>query len=396
MFIRFAVRRFLFVMLLLLCPVVAQAAGAPYAVRQVAVEVPVAEDGSVTPASARQQALDMAADQGLRQLLKLITPEDTWAKHDEVLKKNPAKLMLERFNIVRESSRMPYSLVADVFFKRDMVRKMLADGGISFIDTRQETVLVVPVFVVGENAQLFEEENPWGGAIQAALDGPRLAQFMLPNGDYDDMMTLTAQMAMLGVAAPIQALAQRYKSDLVLVPVAKVEFRDGKRVLQVQSQWYGAQVMTPVNFEMDMPEAQQADVLQAAGKKLIQSVEAQWRTSRTVAVNKPQSLVAFLTVTQAADLEKALKDLNNIAAVQQAFLRSLTKHEAYIQIDYYGESDDLIQNLKANSLTLVEQEGRWILYPGRAVPTLKTQTEAPGAVESVADDAATEETESVE
>lgn len=382
--IRCAVRRILFLIALMLCPVLVQAAGAPYEVRQVAVEVPAAEDGSTNPATARQQALDLAADKGLRQLLQLITPQDTWTKHDEMLKATPAKTMLERFSIVQESSRMPYSLVADVFFKRDMVRKVLADNGIPFIDTRQEKVLVVPVYVVGENAQLFEEENAWGGAVQSAMEGPHLAQFELPAGSYDDMMTLTAQMAMLGVAEPIQALGQKYKADMVLVSVAKVAYRDGKRVLQVQSNWFGGQSLAPIAFEVNLPEASQNEALVEAGKKLIQGVEAQWRTSRTVAVNKPQSLVAFVGVSHAAGLEKTLKDLNGMASVQQAFLRSLTKHEAYIQIDYYGESSDLVDNLRSNNLTLTEQEGRWILSPGRSAPSVNTQTEAPQAVDAAA------------
>jgi hypothetical protein len=315
-------------------------------------------------------------------LLKLITPDDIWPKHDELLQKITPKNLIERFSIVQETSRMPYGLVVDLYFKRDMVRKMLADNGIPFIDTKQETVLVVPVYVVGENAQLFEEENAWGGAVQMALEGPHLAQFKLPNGDYDDMMTLTPQMALLGVAESIQALGQKHKADMVLVSVAKLILRGGQRVLQVQSTWYGSQSLQPVAFEMEMTEAKQLEVMQKAAQKLIKGVDAQWRTSNTVAVNKPQSLVAFLNVTQVAGLESALKTLNGLAAVQQAFLRSLTKREAYIQIDYYGESADLAENLRATGFVLNNQEGRWILNAGRSASSSIPQAEVPQAVDA--------------
>ena len=374
-------RKFLLLLVVLMVHMVALAAPMPYEVRQIAVEVQAAEDGGNTPALARQQAMDMATDQGLRQLLKLITPEDTWSKHDEMLQKTPPKNLLERFSIVQESSRMPYGLVVDLYFKRDKVRKMLADNGIPFIDTKQETVLVVPVYVVGENAQLFEEENAWGGAVQLALQGPHLAQFKLPNGDYDDMMTLTPEMALLGVAEPIQALGQKHKADMVLVSVAKVIFRGGQRVLQVQSTWYGSQSLQPISFEMEMSEAKQPHVMQKAAQKLIQGVDSQWRSSNTVAVNKPQSLVAFLNVAEVADLESALKTLNGLASVQQAFLRSLTKREAYIQVDYYGESADLAEVLRTSGYVLNNQEGRWLLSAGRGAAEFSPQAEAPVAVE---------------
>jgi hypothetical protein len=385
-------RRILFFLTMVFCPLAALAA-APYEVRQVAVEVPVAEDGSSNPAASRQQGLDMAADQGLRQLLKLITPEDSWSKQDEMLKKTPAKTLLERFNIVQETSRLPYKLVVDLYFKREALRKVLAENGVPFVDTKQESVLVVPVYIVGENAQLFEQDNPWGGAVQVALEGPHLARFQLPAGDYDDMMTLTPQMAILGVAESIQALGQRHKADMVLVSTARVNYRDGRRVLQVQSNWFGATQRTPVNFEVPLPEGDATKALEDAARKLVQGVEGQWRSSRNVAVNKPQSLVAFLNVTHVAGLEKTLKDLNGMASVQQAFLRSLTKREAYIQIDYYGESDDLAENLRRNNLVLTNQEGRWLLNPGRSLPSFSGQTEAPQAVDAVLQGSATDAAE---
>lgn len=370
--------------LLLLCVPGLAKAELPYTVHQVAVELPLPVEGpeaSPPAATPREAAVSLAADKALRSLLRLMTTEENWAQTDALLAQVPASTLLERFNIVQENSLPPYSVVVDLYFKRDALRQLLADRGISFVDTKQEAVLVVPVYVVGPNPQLFEEDNPWALALQKALAGPHLAQFNLPTGDYTDMMTLTPHMALLGVAEAITALGERYKAGMVLVPIARVIYRGGQRVLQVQSAWYGSQNWQPVSFELSMEEAKQPDVLQEAARKLIDGVESQWRHTNTVAVNRPQSLVAFLNITHVAGLEETLKKLNAMATVQQAFLRSLTKQEAYIQIDYYGDSTTLTDNLRAQNMWLVNQEGRWILSPSRPGSVFSSvNTEAPRAV----------------
>ena len=151
--------------------------------------------------------------EGLRRLLRRLTPA---AEHDRLPAVGAAEIQryVQNFEISDErvaSNR--YLAQLTVRYDPDAVRTLLQGEGLSYAETVSEPLVVLPVYQVPGGPRLWPEDNPWWQAWAENLDPERLLRLVLPLGDLEDMATVTADGAVAGDAAALEALARRYGTD---------------------------------------------------------------------------------------------------------------------------------------------------------------------------------------
>ena len=170
--------------------------------------------------AAREQALVQGQVEGLRRLLRRLTPADAYGRLPVV---GPAEIerYVQNFEIAEEQvASNRYLAQLTVGYQPDAVRELLQDHGLSYAELVSEPVVILPVYRTSAGPQLWPENNPWWQAWAEHLDSERLLRLVLPLGDLQDMATVTPDRAMAGDIDGLAALGQRYGSNEVLVVIA--------------------------------------------------------------------------------------------------------------------------------------------------------------------------------
>ena len=170
--------------------------------------------------AAREQALVQGQVEGLRRLLRRLTPADAYGRLPVV---GPAEIerYVQNFEIAEEQvASNRYLAQLTVGYQPDAVRELLQDHGLSYAEMVSEPVVILPVYRTSAGPQLWPENNPWWQAWAEHLDSERLLRLVLPLGDLQDMAAVTPDRAMAGDIDGLAALGQRYGSNEVLVVVA--------------------------------------------------------------------------------------------------------------------------------------------------------------------------------
>jgi Uncharacterized protein conserved in bacteria (DUF2066) len=330
----------------------------------------IAVDATAADAvAAREQALLQGQIEGLRRLLRRLTPV---AEHDRLPAVGAAEIQryVQNFEITDERVAADrYLAQLNVGYDPTAVRGLLQGQAFSYAETASEPLVVLPVYQVPGGPRLWPEDNPWWQAWAEHLDPERLLRLVLPLGDLEDMATVSADAAAAGDAAALETLARRYGTDDVLVIVATP--RGGATataggasasapVLELDVRRGGIQGNPPETFEGGPGETLE-DLMAAAVTGIQDTLDERWKEANLLRYDQAASMLVDIPIERLADwveISRGMEGLTEIVGIEVA---AFAQENVRAQIRYLGDQLRLEEALGRIGLGLSREGESWRL-----------------------------------
>jgi len=261
-------------------------------------------------------------------------------------------------------------------FKRSAVRKLLTEFNLPFAETISSPVLVLPVFQAGGGMALWDDPNPWRDVWAEKGERSGLVPLVQPLGDLKDVGAISATQAVQGDRPRLNKVAARYFSKDVVVaygllrmdPVSKL------RSLEVYTTRYDNKPDPETEtFPFTQNEGESVDaLLRRAVNGVSDMIEDEWKRRNVLDLNHPNVATIAVPITGLADWIAVQKRLKDVPLIRRTEMVLLSLDEVRINLHYIGEAEQLTSALGQAELTLVNEEGEWVLYLADVRPADKS------------------------
>ncbi len=357
---RVAVARAL-VVLAMIGAVPAMAAGV-YEVEGVAVDVT-----SETVTQARDEAHAAAHEIAFRRLLERLTLRADQARLPQLESSEIAGLVQD-FSVAQEkTSSTRYIGRLDFRFRREDVRNLLIDFGISFAETGSKPVLVLAVYESAGALLLWDTPNPWRDGWEAVPAGDGLVPLILPLGDLNDIAAIGAEQAVRGDAQRLAVIAGRYGAEDALVARATLRLnpQTGRPELSVSATRQGgvASEQTFVRSFASVGEEDVESLLRRAALEISVQVEDDWKRDNLLQFGQQGVLSVSVPITGLGDWRTVRDRLAGIAVIRYTEVVLLSQTRVLLNIHYLGSPEQLGLALAQADLALAQDDEVWTLRP---------------------------------
>ena len=224
-------------------------------------------------------------------------------------------------------------------------------------------VVVLPVYQDGGTAVLWDDPNPWRDAWAQRPAGAGGSSFLVPLGDVSDLAAIDSDTARAGDAAALAAIAQKEGADDVLVMLTVRRGAADKPGLDVTVRRYHAGQFVDVHADSinANPGEGDAELCRRAAETIAADIDKSWKDAKGGLGDQQGSLVAVAPITGLDDWIKLRDSLAMAPSVRKIDLKSLSRQEATVEIQYAGTMDQLKASLAAAKLALDGGDPVWRL-----------------------------------
>ena len=174
----------------------------------------------------RKKALEIAYKDGLLRYLNWITLE----QKEEIVKiidTISIKDFVSGYSIDSEKfKKNKYSALISVNFEKKKVIDLLDNKSIKYIFQAGPKTLVIPLMNFENRLILWDDPNPWFEAWLSRPLDPNLNKFLLPTGEVDDLITLSALEAKNLEYYKLKNISVKYDAKKILVIIVNVDKRE--------------------------------------------------------------------------------------------------------------------------------------------------------------------------
>jgi hypothetical protein len=223
-------------------------------------------------------------------------------------------------------------------------------------------VVVLPIYQNGGSALLWDDPNPWRDAWSQRPAGTGGTNFVVPLGDVSDLAAIDADKARTGDGTALAAIAKKESADDVLVMVAVRRVGD-KPGLDVTVRRSRAGQFVDVHFDSidATPGEADTDLCRRATDTIVTDIANGWKNAKGLLSDQQGSVVVVAPITGLDDWIKLRDRLATVPSVRKLDVKSLSRQEATVEIQYVGSMDQLKANLAATKLDLEGGDPIWRL-----------------------------------
>jgi hypothetical protein len=329
----------------------------------------IAVDATASDAvSARTQALREGQQAGLDRLLRRLVPAEDAARLPQAASL-PIDDYVQSFQIADEElSSTRYIAEIAVAYDPDAVRALLQDGGFAFAQSVSMPVVVLPLYETGQDARLWQEDNPWWQAWADHMDPEQLLRLVLPLGDLEDMAKLSVAQAQAGDPAALAALAARYGAEDTLVVTAQTEggpAPEQVRAVRFEARRIGAQQVQegqPMSLAVE-PDRPLDATLALAVEEIQASLDERWKSANLLRFDQGGVMLVDVPIGRLADWVAVKQRLERLPEVSEIVMTSFARDRVNLEIRYIGDEVHLEQALARLGLALTREGESWLLLP---------------------------------
>ncbi len=310
--------------------------------------------------AARAKAVAEGQARAFEEVLRKVTRREDWQRlppADEAT----AQSLVRSFQVAGEkTSTTRYLAELTVTFNPQGVRRLLRQYDIPYADAQAKPALLLPLWRdIGGTRQLWDD-NPWRAAWSGMDLANRLTPLTLPLGDLEDLTTLSAEAAAAGDDAALQAFAERYGTNRVIVAEASPAGESG---LQADMVLYEAGSVMPARRWSRRVSGEES--LEALGRQAaelyLDHLAEEWKAQSTVGKGEAAALSASVRFNSMGEWVSIKRKLEQSPNINRVTLVGLSTEGALVEIDYQGSADGLGLTLAQQNLSLMEMEGYWVL-----------------------------------
>lgn len=308
--------------------------------------------------AARDAAVRDGQRRALERLLKRLTLEEDWGQLP-IVDEPMAESYVRSFQVDNEKrSTTRYLANLSVRFQPAAIRSLFTARSIPFSESRARPAVLIPVLTDETGDRLWDEGNAWTAAwAQTDLENI-LTPMVMPLGDIGDMTGLTVQQALSGDRPALEAMAERYGADRVVVAHAQARGEGG---LSARMITYPVGEAAPRSWS----GRESADTAETAGYRIaaryLDAVQANWKRESIVRFAERAVLSASVAYDSLGQWQSIRQRLGQIPLIQKVTIVALSTDGAQVELDYMGTIDTLELNLAQQSLALTDLDGYWYL-----------------------------------
>lgn len=350
---------------------VSHAADNFYVVRDIAVD-----ESASSAAAARTIAVQNGQKRALDTLLRRLVPEPYYASLP-VLDEAAITPMVASFQVSNErTSAKRYLADLTYEFKRDDIRRLLRANMLPFSESIGKPVVVLPVFLVDDRANLWDYPNPWRtvwvdiidyglrpqepDSLRDAWAQPLLRPVIVPAGNVEDMKTITARQALAMDTAALEKLRKDHGAAEVQVISARLRTdADGTLLLDVTRNVVGQ--TAPAAEQTYKGSEDEEGLMQSVVFDLLARIQEDWKRQNVLDFSVENTLAVTTRISSLPDWLALQDKVTKLAAVNNTKVKDLTVESAFWHITFVGGMDQLITALAQQDLALVDQGGYWTL-----------------------------------
>lgn len=289
--------------------------------------------------------------------------------------------MVASFEVANEKmSAVRYTADYTYHFKPADVAKAMQTAGITINNagvsaaSGGKAIVVLPVYQDGTSALLWDDPNLWRDAWAQRAPSPNGVPLLVPLGDVSDLAAIDADKARMGDATALAAIAKKegVTDVLVLVAVKRVGDKPG---VDVTVRRYHQGQFVDVHFDSigANPNEADADLFKRAADMIATDIDSGWKTAKADLSGPPASLTVVASISGLDDWIQLRDMLAAAPAVRKIEVKTLSRQEATIDIQYVGTPDQLKANLAAMKLDLEGGDPTWRLARSGAAKTATPQ-----------------------
>jgi hypothetical protein len=224
-------------------------------------------------------------------------------------------------------------------------------------------VLVLPVYQTGSKVMLWDDPNPWRQAWTQRSASTVGVNLMVPLGDAGDVSAIDADKARSGDSSALAAVAKLEGADDVLVMLAVRRAANDKPGLDVTvRRYHGGQFVDVHGDAIDAnPGEKEEDFFRRAADAIATDIDIGWKNAKDTLAGQQGSLIVAAPISSLDDWLKLRDRLSGLAPVRKIDLKSLSRQEATVEIQYVGTLDQLKTNLASVKLDLQGGDPTWRL-----------------------------------
>jgi hypothetical protein len=329
-----------------------------FTVRNVAVDA-TAENA----AAARERALAEGQREAYRRLIARLVPADRHAALPRLGQPAIADLV-HNFEVDSEkTSPVRYLARLTVRFKPGAVAELVRRAHVPYAETASRPVLVIPLYRAGGALLLWDDPNPWRTAWSAAVEptADGLVPMIAPKGDLADIRDLGPEQALRRDGERLRAIARRYGAPDILLAYAvlRLDAQQNVPVVDVTATRVaesGAEQTVVYGFTGTAERPVEALLAEAAAA-VRQGIEEAWKRDNLLRLDEQRRLVIAVPLTGLADWVEVRRRLAGVATIRRSALKSLTRETAILDLDYFGDEEQLAGALAQRDLELTQGEG---------------------------------------
>lgn len=177
----------------------------------------------------RKNALQKSYLIGLERYLNWITISSQKITIRNLLMNIEPSNFVTSYSIESESfSADRYSALITVNFDLNKIESLLNQEDIKYFAGKGPETLILPLMSYNNQLTLWDEPNPWFQSwVERPIDG-NLTNFIIPEGDLEDLIIINAEDARNLVFNKIKNISNKYGVKKVLVPYLKIDEVNGK------------------------------------------------------------------------------------------------------------------------------------------------------------------------
>lgn len=310
-----------------------------------------------TAVEARDLALNHAVREAFPMMIRRVSLSDT--THVDA---TPAEMsaMVKGLSISNEKTT-PTKYMADVTvqFKPKDVQDFLNRQGVLFITKEPPKYLLIPIFIEGDKAVIFDEQSPLYAAMKKGISGGSIYEFTTPLGDESDVKTVTLDLLNSGDLTDLNALLIRYRTDYALL----VRVTKTGNIYKVQAKSYpqntaaGADVLFAVSSNSSNVPAVMTQIL----KKTAGEMEKKWRQNQTALTDQRGDMTVILPINGLGEWMAIEKQIKSLPFLDKAEVQALHKNQVFLKITFADTVDNIVRKMDQAGFSLKNgYDGTWI------------------------------------
>ncbi|GLQ07036.1 DUF2066 domain-containing protein [Sneathiella chinensis] len=341
-----------------------------YTIRGISVDVTA---GSAS--EARSVALQQGQKRAFEALLRKVTPK---SHHDTLPSIADSEItgMVAGIQVANEKTSATRYLADLTFeFRREQVVPILKLNSLPYSETISKPLIVLPVFNSEGGRNLWDEPNPWRDEWLAVFEGgekpegslqrqddwvqTRLQPVVVPAGTLEDIQAISAEQAVALDPAALEELQSFYNAKGVLVALATLTVDGGVRRLDVSYQ--RSDVFTTAVIESFTGGDEDRDVFRAAIFDVVGTLQEDWKDQTVLDTSIENRIAVSSRIESLNDWLDIQSRAREIPAIQEIMVREVSVGQAFWEISFVGQLEQLQGALAQRDLVLENINGFWAL-----------------------------------
>lgn len=300
-------------------------------------------------AEARVIAIRRGRSTALRILFQRLTLQVDWPELP-ALETAEVTALGAGFEISNErNSPTRYLATISYRFKPQDVREILQQFDIPFSEVQARPMVVLPVFVQGQNARIFQDDHNWSFAWSNKNFAHELVPVKVPLGDLGDVIATPIEAAMTDDYAALSEYSERYGvQDILIVRMMQKE-PDGF----ISFQFVRLSPTESETWTMTVPNTRHKDpLMQMAIERGLSKLQEDWKGQTIIRFDSQDTMVVsarFEEISQWLVIKRAMQGTPNI---MDSRLVALSTGGAHMEWDVVGSPGQLALALAQHGVAL--------------------------------------------